>query len=631
MAPQEPFTTDNELTDDDVGASSKAPAKYQLDALTFPVLELDSTTLSQPRHSTPPAALSSLGARMADHSSNVSVSSLDDAYDMVDDISDFSSDDHETVSLASTNNRGEEDAEQEHDTEDNMSDEEQTQLLEITAAEHQTVEVPALSQNQAFKVRLPFYNGLAASTDSEHMLDSVTDELETPIQSVITAKAVSPSESTIAENIEPSTLYTVSKESSKAVNDTDPKASTSTWKAKLFEARRSDAFKLLPGWIILLSQLMVWTWLFAIWLRFDPTINSVDSQRSYNGTQRSSELHTSLQHFTGGDGFFKQINYTHLLPEPVVVGTNFLGYPMYGTKDIRYQALAPNHLVVSLPQLPSSGYPTPVTFSVKRGLEAVDANRTQLIKGVHVITVDPNDAHGMLSVSMACTNPELAVSIAHDFGSRLLHLNTYEKACTDISKILAKDVALARHAAKAVSDNIQDDFESRMRLAHSKLQSKSRELTHLAEQASQSLRDAEKASMVLMGDLTKDIVAARKRFYDIYGEALGNFKSLVPTVDTIRRPILLARERSLTITQKIFEKHQAALQHRAITKAAAAHSKHVREPLQRSQESQGNERGGTRIDVPPRSQRKSRKSSGSDELLECGQPGSGPDCVHICF
>lgn len=81
-------------------------------AFSFPTLSPDgsvddiSTLSPRRRQPAPPAALSSLAARMADRGSMVdSTSSLaDSTYDMVDDVSEISSDDHDTASLLSVEN-----------------------------------------------------------------------------------------------------------------------------------------------------------------------------------------------------------------------------------------------------------------------------------------------------------------------------------------------------------------------------------------------------------------------------------------------------------------------------------------------------------------------------------------------
>lgn len=162
----------------------------------FPPLNLDGSvdliTLKRAcyhgTYKTPPAVLSGLGARMAEQAMSSSVGSLDDgSYDMVDDVSEFSSDGRDTVSIASTDGNNE----QELDDEEVEDESAQNTLLASTGLPMPVVHAESreMDEQQVFKVRLPLQ--LPGVSESQSELIHNTDDLETPRQSTMAAEPTS--------------------------------------------------------------------------------------------------------------------------------------------------------------------------------------------------------------------------------------------------------------------------------------------------------------------------------------------------------------------------------------------------------------------------------------------------------
>lgn len=160
---------------------SLAPAIDDSASLSFPTLSPDGSIDSLPTAPyelvdyTPPAALSSLGwrAKMSHTNLSDSTSSLEDAqYDMIDDVSDISNDDHETASLVSTE-RGDGNMTPEEEVVDIEDDLDNLNSSTTLRGSFETLPGPRQTDNE--------------QTRAENaLLDSyMTDDLETPRQSLL--------------------------------------------------------------------------------------------------------------------------------------------------------------------------------------------------------------------------------------------------------------------------------------------------------------------------------------------------------------------------------------------------------------------------------------------------------------
>ncbi|KAH9829776.1 hypothetical protein Tdes44962_MAKER02254 [Teratosphaeria destructans] len=366
---------------------------------SFPTLSPDGSVEELPRcYDTPPAALSSLGARltMADPLSASTSSLADSQYDMIDDLSEISNEDQETASLAST--------------EGHESDDEEFVVQPAVFAREEVGEEP---------LRRLEPNDSHESSDDEQTtaLDSfLSDDLETPRQSTMP------------------NFNRPSKSSSLPASIPDLKS----WP----QAPRKQAKTVLHTVFCLLTMTavfpLIWTVLSGLdFFQMNPVAQAA---------LRREALLCALEHATmsNSSNIAHTVNIEHLLPMPTATSVDFLGQKTYATQDrARYQTVLPNRVIVSLPRHSGySRYPSPKTVEVVRGSrgDSLASNTTKLIDGVYDISIDPIEAYGLIDIDLATKNPSTNHALPANFGTRMLQR-------TDISKAVNKDLKVARKAA----------------------------------------------------------------------------------------------------------------------------------------------------------------------------------------
>ncbi|KAK3721528.1 hypothetical protein LTR37_003084 [Vermiconidia calcicola] len=146
----------------------------------------------------------------------------------------------------------------------------------------------------------------------------------------------------------------------------------------------------------------------------------------------------------------KIVNVEYLLPTPTdQLSTEQSSYA-------RFQAFAPNYFLVSLPKQPKSrAFPyKDSTMVYKNNGFQLDHVSTKLIEGVYEISFPSQDAHGLVMASMLTQNPAMNVTMSHNFGSKMLQRQTYQKASTGLSKTLSKDVTVAKQSVKSLKEMV---------------------------------------------------------------------------------------------------------------------------------------------------------------------------------
>ncbi|EGP81880.1 uncharacterized protein MYCGRDRAFT_98079 [Zymoseptoria tritici IPO323] len=116
----------------------------------------------------------------------------------------------------------------------------------------------------------------------------------------------------------------------------------------------------------------------------------------------------------------------------------------------RLQVDSAHSFIISMQPVPSALQTTLTHVSRSDGRELA-FNQTKLINGVYHVTFDEDEAHGIITVNMVTRHPRNNFTAVHNFGNPMLHLKTYEKATTDVSKVVTKEVAVIKHAASTFS------------------------------------------------------------------------------------------------------------------------------------------------------------------------------------
>ena len=183
----DPFTEDAAITNH--------PA-----AFSFPTLDPDGSLLdltAVPTHRyppTPPAALSSLGAkaRMSGDMSDSINSLTDSQYDMADDVSEISNDDHETASLTSTEHGGSDDGQ--------LTPDETGSIVDIQEERERDIEVHHSKDDTtghgSLETLLDQRFGLVddrTKAENQVMDSYMSEDLETPRQSTLPNDITGPS------------------------------------------------------------------------------------------------------------------------------------------------------------------------------------------------------------------------------------------------------------------------------------------------------------------------------------------------------------------------------------------------------------------------------------------------------
>ena len=160
---------------------------------------------------------------------------------------------------------------------------------------------------------------------------------------------------------------------------------------------------------------------------------------------RRAALSNALIEVTNSTDAMKTFNIEHLVPQNST-----------STFDVFFQGRSPNHMVLTIPQKTSGrGFSTPTSWKVYRKDGGdIGYNLTKLIDGIYHISVTPSEAHGTICAEVATKNPNTNGTSCHNFGSRMLQRQTYEKASKELSKAVNKDVAVASRRVKSLKEKL---------------------------------------------------------------------------------------------------------------------------------------------------------------------------------
>lgn len=402
------------------------PASFNFD---FPTLNHDGSVpdltshQSQASYVTPPAALSSRGARanMAYTASESGHSISDSQYDMLDDLSEISNDDHDTVSSVGSSGRPA--TPELSDTENDIQVEED-KLTAHLPTHHAEVELPSLDDEisspatgESF-VNVHQPSKLQQLRAENDLIDSyMSEDLETPRQSTMPFAASAPGQSVAS--------FPPSK--------TTTQASTSTSYYSLFKTL------MLIVSVLLLVPIAMVEWQNSFW----------------NLASRRDALLSSLQTATGSPIVPGSVNIQHLLPRaPAICHAAVLDSSLSDDKCARlprFDVVLPNHFVLSLPS--SLTYPDLVSHEVMKAGKPVQSNITQLIPGVYLMTFDEMEAHSWVAFKAITKRPPYDVYASHNFGRK-----SVQQTSSEVSKTVGKELAVMRSVHNVLGSKLSTGF-----------------------------------------------------------------------------------------------------------------------------------------------------------------------------
>jgi len=270
------------------------------------------------------------------------------------------------------------------------------------------------------------------------------------------------------------------------------------------------------------------------------------------------------------------VNMDHLLPYP-----HRLVSTAYPITNARFQGLPPNLILISLPQTArkshfwwsASQYPTIVASSVGRSGKFVEFNRTELVDGVHEISIPVEEAHGVVTVNMTTDAPRYYVIAEHNFGRRVLGRKTYEKASTELMKTVNKDIILARKNARSLRSKIGLELSAGA-TATKNVTSElavyiARDLQVLASTAVSVFVKAVTAGNSTATALKKELIVLQRDLIviqsdlakltrDVQTSVISKAKSakaLIPTMETFGKPLVRSKKQAKKFSDVISKRY----------------------------------------------------------------------------
>ncbi|GAB1741247.1 hypothetical protein NU219Hw_g6488t1 [Hortaea werneckii] len=299
-----------------------------------------------------------------------------------------------------------------------------------------------------------------------------------------------------------------------------------------------------------------WLFIMTIGIFFaNPTARSTLDPVSHQAVRRDA-LEAVLVQLTGNPEVTKTFNLDRLLPTPTPMSTTVFGSVIYDVpEDSYYQGVAPNHIIVSLRKSPET-WCSPYAKSVRVSKNGKDIhfNETRLIDGVYYITIDPSEAFGNVDIKMVTGCPVREINMRHNFGHRMLQRETYQKARTDLSKTMSKDLITARQAALSFHEKLKVEFaagaSATMNITKQLAIYASRDLQVFSAQASSLFGQFSRKGNATLQKVRTDLT--------LYQQELARFgyslKDQTPTSKQILAPLKLARERAAAFKQKVDER-----------------------------------------------------------------------------
>lgn len=214
----------------------------------------------------------------------------------------------------------------------------------------------------------------------------------------------------------------------------------------------------------------------------------------------------------------------------------------------------PNQLAIAAPQLldrqTSNSSDVKVTRSPDTG---VAFDFIMLGPGIFGVTIPIEDTHGNISVSIpthARSRSRKAVSAVkfnHDFGVIIKPpQNSYQKASMDLAKAINKDVAVARKAAKSLTNTFSHELSATVVNVTSQLAVRmTRDVQLFANMTSDTLTNIKTKASPAFKDVRKDLIKSVDDIKKSVATTARNVKDLiVPSKEILASPLAVSRQRA---------------------------------------------------------------------------------------
>jgi hypothetical protein len=265
-------------------------------------------------------------------------------------------------------------------------------------------------------------------------------------------------------------------------------------------------------------------------------------------TLRRESLAMVLESVTGSINATKDYNIEYLLPSPFTNCTSSGFIALVSSTPLckptsHYQVDSSNRFIISIEPVPSTLKSTSTKVYRSDG-KPLAFNQSQLISGVYQVIISEDEAYGIITVNMVTKHPDNNIVACHNFGNRMLHLKTYEKATTDVSKVVSKDVAVIRNAARSFSSKLQSELGAGLSATKNVTSlialSMTRELQVVAAKAA-------KARNQTMTAITKELVAMRKDIVQLPGDIKAKAKKTAISILKAPAPRLRRARHNLAL------------------------------------------------------------------------------------
>lgn len=269
-------------------------------------------------------------------------------------------------------------------------------------------------------------------------------------------------------------------------------------------------------------------------------------------------------------------NIEHLMPAPPANCTqrSFFGWgPSPCPVQAHAQQAPPNHVILSLQNGPCE--PRLVSVKAYRDQErTLSVNQTYLMPGVYHIALDPSEAYGNVNFNMLAARPMMNISWSGNFGNRLLQRHTYEKASTDLSKIVSKDVAVMRHAAQGITEKVTTEIGAGLSATKNVTSQLAlyvtRDIQLAANTAVSVFVKAAKAGDKTASNLGKDLVLMQKGVADFSDNLSKSFKARMKSVKAnskalLRAPLEISKQRLALSKQRLQDLKKAFQKKKPVT------------------------------------------------------------------
>lgn len=286
---------------------------------------------------------------------------------------------------------------------------------------------------------------------------------------------------------------------------------------------------------------------------------------------RREALSTSLQKVTSIQNSTSVVDVEHLLP---ALPTTCYEKTWFGRRrvlntaeckvDSRYQALEPNHMVLSLP-VNSAHLQVVSTKVFKADGRNVSFSTTQLIQGVSIITFDANEAYDTVVINTITEKPAYNITASHYYGKRYFQLKTYEKAGNEVGKMVGSDLAIMSKTVRKINNLLSNEVSVSVQASRNatcqlakyvghELQTVSREIQVFGKTANAMLNKAGRANEELAKGLVKDLVVVQKDLVRFTRDLSVSVKSRVEAAKSntkalIQSPLALSRQRVQNLKQ----------------------------------------------------------------------------------